>query len=135
MGNSLSSSLETVDARKANAASKLKAYADLYSQVLSQDRMCLCGMLAADYQTLSQPMRQAIIEFFDHNETWLTGIIDQGRADGSLHVDGASREIAQMIIGTLEGAMLVARTYRDPDRFASSAKRLFAEITTPTSKT
>jgi hypothetical protein len=31
--------------------------------------------------------------------------------------------------------MLVARTYRDPDRFASSAKRLLAEITTPTSKT
>jgi TetR/AcrR family transcriptional regulator, transcriptional repressor for nem operon len=127
--------LDTVDTKKSNAASKLKAYADLYSQVLSQDRMCLCGMLAADYQTLSKPMRQAIIEFFDHNETWLTSVIDQGRADGTLHVEGASREIAQMIIGTLEGAMLVARTYRDPDRFASSVKRLLAEITTPTVKT
>ena len=40
-----------------------------------------------------------------------------------------------MIIGTLEGAMLVARTYRDPNRFASSARRLLAEITTPTNST
>jgi TetR/AcrR family transcriptional regulator, transcriptional repressor for nem operon len=124
--------LETIEASKANAATKLKAYVDLYSQVLAQDRMCLCGMLASDYQTLSKSMRQAVIRFFDHNETWLTNIIDQGRADGSLHVDGASREIAQMIIGTLEGAMLVARTYRNPDRFVSSARRLLAEITTPT---
>ena len=50
-----------------------------------------------------------------------------------MQVDGANREIAQMIIGTLEGAMLVARTYDDPNRFARSAKRLLAEITTPTS--
>jgi hypothetical protein len=40
-----------------------------------------------------------------------------------------------MIIGTLEGALLIARTYRDPDRFAGAARRLLAEITTPVSRT
>ena len=93
--------------------------------------MCLCGMLAANYHTLPEPMRHAVISFFDHNETWLAGVVDQGRQDGSLQVDGASREAAQIIIGTLEGAMLVARTYCDPDRFARLARRLLAEITTP----
>ena len=127
--------LKTIDTAGADAATKLEAYADLYAQVLAQDRMCLCGMLAADYHTLPEPMRHAVIRFFDHNETWLAGVIDQGRADGTLQVDGANREIAQMIIGTLEGAMLVARTYRDPNRFASSARRLLAEITTPTNST
>jgi TetR/AcrR family transcriptional repressor of nem operon len=127
--------LITIDTAGADAATKLEAYADLYAQVLAQDRMCLCGMLAADYHTLPEPMRHAVIRFFDHNETWLAGVIDQGRADGTLQVDGANREIAQMIIGTLEGAMLVARTYRDPNRFASSARRLLAEITTLTNST
>ena len=94
--------------------------------------MCLCGMLAADYLTLSGPMRQAVVTFFDHNENWLAAVIEQGREDGSLQVDGATEDIARMIIATLEGAMLVARTYGDPDRFASSARRLLAEITTPT---
>jgi TetR/AcrR family transcriptional repressor of nem operon len=80
-------------------------------------------------------MRQAVITFFDHNENWLAGVIEQGQNDGSLQVDGAIRDVAQMIIGTLEGAMLVARTYRDPDRFASSARQLLAEITTSTRTT
>jgi TetR/AcrR family transcriptional repressor of nem operon len=127
--------LQMIDTRRLGAARKLEAYADLYAQVLAQDRMCLCGMLAADYHTLPEPMRDAVISFFDHNETWLAGVIDQGRQNGGLQVDGASREVAQMIIGTLEGAMLVARTYRDPDRFAGSARRLLAEITAPTRRT
>jgi TetR/AcrR family transcriptional regulator, transcriptional repressor for nem operon len=127
-----SQALVGIDATEAGPARKLERYADLYAQVLAQDRMCLCGMLAADYHTLPEPMRHAVISFFDHNETWLAGVIDQGRADGTLQVDGASREVAQMIIGTLEGAMLVARSYRDPNRFANSARRLLADITAPT---
>jgi TetR/AcrR family transcriptional regulator, transcriptional repressor for nem operon len=94
--------------------------------------MCLCGMLAADYHTLPEPMRQAVITFFDHNEKWVAGIIDKGRRNRSLHVDRASREVAHMIIGTLEGTMLIARTYEDPDRFGSAARRLLAEFTTNT---
>ncbi len=123
--------LDNIDASRIDAAHKLDAYADLYAQVLAEDRMCLCGMLAADYHTLTEPMRRAVIAFFDHNETWLANVIDQGRNDGSLKVEGTSREVAQMIIGTLEGAMLVARTYDDPDRYRRPARRLLAEITTP----
>jgi TetR/AcrR family transcriptional regulator, transcriptional repressor for nem operon len=125
-----SEALEAIDARTTGAAHKLEAYAELYAQVLAQDRMCLCGMLAADYHTLPEGMRRSVIGFFDNNQTWLTGVLDQGRGDGSLQVDGPSREVAQMIIGTLEGAMLVARTYRDPERFASSARQLLTEIAT-----
>jgi TetR/AcrR family transcriptional repressor of nem operon len=129
-----SDALDTVDTISTHAAQRLEAYADLYAQVLAQNRMCLCGMLAADYHTLPEQMRHAVIGFFDSNETWLAGVLDQGRDDGTLQVDGPSREVAQMIIGTLEGAMLVARTYREPDRFTSSTRRLLNEITTPTKR-
>ncbi len=127
--------LETIDVGGEDAAHKLSAYADLYAQVLARDRMCLCGMLAADYHTLPEPMRQAVIGFFDRNETWLAGVIDQGRKDQTLEVGGSSRDVARVIIDALEGAMLVARTYRDTTRFATSAERLLAEITTPRSRT
>jgi TetR/AcrR family transcriptional repressor of nem operon len=130
-----SQALETIGGTEADGATKLGAYADLYAHVLAQDRMCLCGMLAADYHTLSEPMRRAVITFFDENETWLAGLIEEGRDDGSLRFEGTSREVAQMIIGTLEGALLIARTYRDPDRFAGAARRLMAEISTPVSPT
>lgn len=124
--------LQTIEASGTDAVQKLGAYADLYAQVLAEDRMCLCGMLATDYDTLSDPMRQAVITFFDRNESWLAAVIEQGRNEGTIRVDGSSRELAQMIIGTLEGVMLVARTYHDPERYARPARRLLSEITTPT---
>jgi TetR/AcrR family transcriptional repressor of nem operon len=130
-----SQALQRIDASGTDAPRMLAAYVDLYAQVLAQERMCLCGMLAADYHTLSEPMRQAVIRFFDHNQNWLAGVIDQGRGEGSLQIDGASGDVAQMIIGTLEGAMLVARTYRDPERFGTTTKRLLAEISTPATRT
>lgn len=126
-----STALDGIDATTTGAPAKLESYVDLYGQVLAQDRMCLCGMLASDYHTLPEPMRQAVTGFFDHNETWLAGVLEEGRADGTLRVEGPSREAAQMIIGALEGGMLVARTYRDPERFTGIGRRLLAEITAP----
>src|SRR5204862_2268699 len=110
----------------ADAAGKLEAYAGLYSQVLDQQRMCLCGMLAADYHTLPEAMRAAVVQFFDANETWLAAVLDEGRRKETLEFMGAPSDAARMIIGTLEGAMLLARTYGDGDRarFNATAARL-----------
>jgi TetR/AcrR family transcriptional regulator, transcriptional repressor for nem operon len=65
--------------------------------------MCLCGMLAAEYQTLPEPMQGAVIRFFDQNETWLEGVLEQGREDGSLQFAGSARDTARMVVGGLEG--------------------------------
>lgn len=121
--------LERIEVAPASARHKLVAYVELYRDVLAEDRMCLCGMLAADYDTLSETMRDAVVAFFDHNERWLADVLDQGRRDHTLQINGGTRDIAQMIIGTLEGAMLVARTYHAPARFAISADCLLAELT------
>ncbi|HEY7015978.1 MAG TPA: TetR/AcrR family transcriptional regulator [Streptosporangiaceae bacterium] len=110
------------------AGAKLAAYARLYQRVLTDRRMCLCGMLAAEYQTLPQPMRDAVIGFFDHNEEWLAGVLEQGRADGSLQFAGSAKDTARMIVGGLEGAMLVARPYGDVARFQTAAASLLAGL-------
>ena len=120
-------SLDTADGSTPSA--KLDAYAGLYLQVLRNRKMCLCGMLAAEYQTLPQPMQDAVIRFFDQNESWLESVLEQGRADGSLHFAGSARDIARMIVGGLEGAMLVARPYGDIARFQVAAANLLAGLT------
>ncbi len=121
--------LDRIGSECTDGRSKLEAYTDLYQQVLAQQRMCLCGMLAADYPTLPPAMRDGVIRFFDDNDTWLAGVLQQGRRDGTLRFLGPSREAARMIIGTLEGAMLVARPYRDIGRFQTTAARLIADFT------
>src|SRR5580700_6886334 len=63
--------LNEIDEAIVDPSSKLIAYIDLYDRVLSRDRMCLCGMLAAEYETLSANMQAAVADFFKKNETWL----------------------------------------------------------------
>jgi TetR/AcrR family transcriptional regulator, transcriptional repressor for nem operon len=120
--------LEQIDREGGDAPAKLGAYAALYADVLRKKRMCLCGMLAADYDTLPKPMREEVISFFDDNEDWLVGVLGQGERDGSLRLDGSASEAAQAIIGGLEGAMLVARPYGDVARFQAAATRLLTGL-------
>jgi TetR/AcrR family transcriptional repressor of nem operon len=107
---------------------KLHAYVGLYRNVLERDRMCLCGILAAEYQTLPDAMREAITRFFEDNEIWLTDVLARGQGDGSLSIDGPPRDTAQMIVSGLEGAMLVARTHGGLTQFQSSTDRLLASL-------
>ena len=124
--------LDAADSDEATAPDKLSAYARLYADVLSQQRMCLCGMLAAEYPTLPPPMQSAVLEFFDHNEAWLQAVLEQGRTEGSLEFTGPARDTARMIISGLEGAMLVPRPYGDAARFQVAADSLLASLTAST---
>jgi TetR/AcrR family transcriptional repressor of nem operon len=120
------SALDKIEDGEADARDRLAAYAALYSGVLDGGRMCLCGMLAAEYETLPKSMGDAVVRFFDANHAWLTQVLAQGRAAGTLDFEGDPGEGAQLILGGLEGALLIARPYGDPARFDTAARRLIA---------
>jgi TetR/AcrR family transcriptional regulator, transcriptional repressor for nem operon len=108
-----------------------RGYADLYADVLRNQRMCLCGMLAAEYTTLPDAMQASVVSFFGQNKAWLRDVLEQGRSDGSLQFTGSTRDAARMIISCLEGAMLVARPYGDIQRFQDAAASLMTGLTSP----
>jgi TetR/AcrR family transcriptional repressor of nem operon len=118
--------LAEIDAADGDAPARLRGYAALYADVLRGRRMCLCGMLAAEYQTLPEAMREAVIGFFDENEAWVEAVLVRGREGGTLAFEGSPREAARLIVSALEGAMLVARPYGDVERFEVAAERLLA---------
>jgi TetR/AcrR family transcriptional regulator, transcriptional repressor for nem operon len=120
--------LANLDTAEGAAPAKLHSYTGLYLQVLRNRKMCLCGMLAAEYQTLPEPMQDAVIRFFDQNESWLESVLESGRADGTLRLVGSVRDTARMIVAGLEGAMLVARPYGDVTRFQAAAANLLAGL-------
>jgi TetR/AcrR family transcriptional regulator, transcriptional repressor for nem operon len=120
--------LATIDAESADAREKLRRYTAIYADVLSADRMCLCGMLAAEFATLPKPMRDPMRHFFDENERWLTAVLQQGKRDKTLKFSGAAAEAAQALVGGLEGAMMIARSYGDVARFTSTSDRLLASL-------
>jgi TetR/AcrR family transcriptional repressor of nem operon len=101
----------------------------VYGDVLSRDRLCLCGMLAAEVTTLPDPMQRAIRKFFDENEVWLKRVLEGGRHARTLTFDGDAGEVAGVLTAGLEGAMLLARSYGDSTRFSTAAARLMDDLT------
>lgn len=100
----------------------------IFREVLGVDRMCLCGMLAAEYATLPKPMQEELRHFFDHNEDWLIATLERGLQDRSVRYEGTARDVAQMLTGALEGSMLLARSYDDQSRFGAAAEQLLRTI-------
>jgi len=120
--------LAGIDDSLSDPLRKLEAYAGLYAGVLRTQRMCLCGMLAADYETLSPGMQSAVADFFERNERWLAEVLKHGREDGTLSFPGSPLEEARSIVSGLEGAMLIARSIGDIRRFTSAASHLLAAL-------
>jgi TetR/AcrR family transcriptional repressor of nem operon len=120
--------LQQISGGVADAAAQLRAYVKLYADVLADRRMCLCGMVAAEYATLPAPMQQALRVFFELNESWLGGLLAQGEREGALVLAAPASEAARMLVGALEGEMLVARAYGEPGRFAAAAELLLIQL-------
>ena len=120
--------LRSIDSAGAGARDKLKRYIRIYADVLRDNRMCLCGMLASDYATLPKPMKEEVKHFFDENEQWLAAVLDAGRKAGNLEFKGSALELARAMVGSLEGAMMLARSYGEVSRFDTAAERLIAAL-------
>lgn len=120
--------LEEIDRTTPDARDKLRRYAKIYADVLRNNRMCLCGMLAAEYATLPKPMKEEMRHFFDENERWLVRVLEEGRASGSLRFTGPALDVARALVGSLEGAMMIARSYGEVARLETVADRLIAEL-------
>ena len=121
--------LAEIEADAPDAGRRLRRYVRIYADVLrNDDRMCLCGMLAADFHTLPASVKGAVRAFFDANEAWLGRIIEDGRKARQLKFSGPAAPQARFLLSSLEGAMLVARPYGDVARFQETADRLLATL-------
>jgi TetR/AcrR family transcriptional repressor of nem operon len=120
--------LDEISTQSQSAREKLKRYVALYDNVMRNDRMCLCGMFAAEYATLPEQMQIELRRFFDANEVWLSSVMQQGRNAGELYFGEAPNERARVLVGALEGAMLIARSYMDDRRFRAVAEYLLSDL-------
>lgn len=120
--------LGEIDVAGGSSSTQLQRYVDIYVNVLKDERMCLCGMLAAEFVTLPKSMQTALDEFFQLNERWLVSVLEQGRAASSLRFDGSPADAAQYIIGSLEGSLMLARSHGGLARFDAATRHLLADF-------
>src|SRR5258705_5044427 len=90
--------LSEIEDKHETAAARLAAYQRLFTNVLRDDhRLCMCGMLAADFDALPPAVREEVRAFFDDNEIWIARVLTEGRRRGETSFRGTSRAHARVV--------------------------------------
>jgi len=86
-------------------------YTKVFRAALVDDnRMCLCGIMAAEHQDLPAQVSAEVDRFTDLNVRWLMKALSSRRPDAS---DDELRQQALAIFAAIEGAQLLARGQGD----------------------
>lgn len=99
------------------ADAKLSKYAKLFGRTLGDgNQICLCGMLAADIESLPDDIRQAVQAFFKANENWLAKVLAQGAQEKTLAVNGKPENAARALYAAFQGSVLASRLFHTKAR-------------------
>ncbi len=98
--------------------------APINEMINGSDRACLCGVLAAEYETLSPDMQSEVKSFFTHHQDWLASLFKKGRQAGSFSFESYPDVMARLAFSALQGAMLVQRATGDQTQFKQTIKEV-----------
>ncbi|MBW7453131.1 TetR/AcrR family transcriptional regulator [Paenibacillus sepulcri] len=123
------SSVAQIDTDTQDNLEKLRKFILLYDAPVQEYCTCLSVMLSTDLATLSGNVREGVAQFFAANLEWLERVLDQGRAGGHLNFEGTAEVRAHQFLASLQGAQLLARSFRDVSRFNRIADGLISALT------
>jgi TetR/AcrR family transcriptional repressor of nem operon len=130
-GRFSSAAQTSIDQEASSPARRLRQYVDVVRKWFHETgHMCLCGVLAAETLSLPPGVVKAVRSFFSENETWLTGVLADGRRAGELHFQGAPERTAEALFASIEGALMSAWIFKDEGRFTQVAKLIFESLET-----
>lgn len=110
--------LKAISQDSPSAQAMLESYVGLFRDTLvERERLCLCGMLAGEVETVPEAVKKEIVRFFNQQNTWLAETIQIGIEGGEIlsSIDAASW--ATTLLSALEGGMLVAKGLGDYQHF------------------
>ena len=108
--------LESMLAETPDPVRCLRRYPDLFRRSLASDnRMCLCSFMAAEYDDLPEAVKMEGQTFADVNVAWLSKVLSAAAVFDS----GESEQRARAIFAAVVGAQLMARSRSDISLFDS----------------
>ena len=109
--------LERITTDSTGGLARVEAYAKLYLHGVEDEQGCLAAAMAAELAILPVRIRDAVALFFRRHIVWLTQILVEGQANGTINADIEPAQSARMIIATLEGALMMERLLGGPPGF------------------
>lgn len=90
---------------------KLSAYSELFYHALKADqKMCLCGLFAAEMDVLPEDVKAETQAFFKANLSWLENVM----AEYAIETPASK---AMQLLASIEGAMLLAKAFESEEHF------------------
>lgn len=125
----METSLSEIQRREPSVVGRVrKLVAMLREMVRAENRVCLCGILAAEAGTLAPQVVAEVRRFFDECESWLAEQLHDGRSSGELKFTGSPASAARAVFAALEGAMLSARAFGEDQRLSDAGNWVIAQL-------
>lgn len=109
-----SEKLGAIDKRTLEPRKKLDAFIKIFEDVVKAEKLCLCGMMAAEVSTLDEHNRELLSTYFKQAEDWLSAVFEDHTEQ--LTSDIKPRQLARVVMSGLEGAILIDRVDNGRDR-------------------
>jgi TetR/AcrR family transcriptional repressor of nem operon len=103
------------------ADAALRAYTGYWERCIADNSapFCVAAMLAAELPSLPEDLAVAVRGHFAELREWLTRLLALGVRQGSVSLDRSPGEEADAFMSAVYGAMLSARAFGEPGRFAA----------------
>lgn len=99
-------------AESPDAEDCMRKYTDVFrNTLLNENRMCLGGIMAAEYTELPAEVREEVVKFSEANVRWLAKVLSRGKTSGV--TSKAIQDRALAIFAAVQGAQLVSRSRDD----------------------
>ena len=95
----------------------------------SGNKICAPGIFQAEHNVISEGMRQGISRLYQLRVGWLTSVLADGRAHGTMHFPGTPDEQATLVHAAIQGALQNARA-EGPKKFTTVVRQLKAAMKT-----
>jgi len=94
------------------------------------DKICLCGALAGEYTALPEPVQKQVTRFFENKILLLQNILKKGLEDAEFSFDADTTQMAQHILHSLQGALMIKRATGNQEHIANTIELLKRDLLT-----
>lgn len=108
--------LEDINKKNEDPKKRLLLLVDTFESVLNEDKLCLCGMLASENDSLDAITKESVCNFFGRLNFWV---------EDNLNLLNINKTFAKIIVSSLEGAMLIDKLNQNNNNL--SAVRIWIE--------
>lgn len=123
------SKLDEIAREKCSNIKKIQELLSSYrASFESPNEICLCTILASDYQILTPEISSQLQSFYSKLLQWLTDTLKQGIKAKEFKKNINAESCAYLLISSLQGLLLLSMISTDPHVFDVSVEQFFSLI-------